>query len=162
MCTVCLVIHIWYQERRGNAAVGSISQHRRKDLYLSAAKASTTPRRSWAGAHNWVYLWGPVCNDEKLFFFSFSFFLKLTLEFSGCTWVYFQSIVQGFHCAVHRKHSGIHGAETSRMLSESFSGITFCRTISEQTKMYCSYDCTTAEMCEVSQSFLSISSAVAI
>lgn len=39
--------------------------------------------------------------------------------------MYFQSIVQGFHCAVHRKHSGIHEAETSYMLFENFSGIIF-------------------------------------
>lgn len=60
--------------------------------------------------------------------------------------MYFQTIVQGFHCAVHRKHSGIHGAETSRMLSESFSGIFFSRTNSVQLKVYCSYNCTTAEI----------------
>lgn len=95
-------------------------------------------------------------------FLFISFFLKLTLEFSGCTWVYFQSIVQGVHCAVHRKHSSIHGAQTSRMLSESFSGIMFARTTSVQTKVYCSYNCTTAEMCEVSQSFVPISSVLTI
>lgn len=80
------------------------------------------------------------------FSFFFFFFPKLTLNFSGCTCVYFQSIVQGFHCAVHRKHSGINRAETSCMLSESFSGIIFFRTTSVQMKIYCSYNCTTAEV----------------
>jgi len=77
--------------------------------------------------------------------------------------VYFQSIVEGFHCAVHRKHSGLHGAETSHMLSESCSGMIFSRTTSVRAKVYggCD-DCTMAEMCEASQSFLSVSSTVAI
>lgn len=96
-CALCAWLST-FGTRRGEVMqlFGSISQHHRKGLYLSAAKASTTPRRNWAGTHNWTYLWGSVCNDKELFFFfSFSFFFS-----KADSWVFRMYLgVFSEHCA---------------------------------------------------------------